>query len=133
MELAGLTGYAELAERIGQHGLGERTLRKLADDEDTSRTARRTDIIAIAEATGLPPAFFTLGDTELASALDVATTRSDHEQRLTALEDDLRALRRELAATAVARIAQEAEASRRRSAGSPDRDPSAERTGDHSR
>jgi hypothetical protein len=66
MELADIDSFSKLADRIGQRGLGERTLRKLASD-DPDRTAQRRDLAAIGEATGLPYEFFTADFWDLAS------------------------------------------------------------------
>lgn len=72
MAFAGISGFGELASLIDQRGLRERTLRKLADDNDASRDVQRRDILAIADATGLPYEFFTLPRAELLEAVERA-------------------------------------------------------------
>jgi hypothetical protein len=59
MALADLD-FDELAERIDTKGLGERTLRKLADPAD-SRGARPHELRLIAEACGVPDWFVAEG------------------------------------------------------------------------
>lgn len=58
MALAGINSFADLAERIDSRGMGERTLRKIADDRDEERVPRRGDLLLIAEITGVPISFF---------------------------------------------------------------------------
>lgn len=91
IELAGLNGFAELADRINERGLGERTLRKLADPAEKRRTAKYSDIVSIARATGQPIEFFTQ---ELHGA--IASGASD--SNVTRLEQKVDALSRHLGA-----------------------------------
>lgn len=80
--LAGIS-VKELAQRIGQDGLGERTLRSL--EGDAGRAWRPMELQAVAQACGLPYEFFTVDFQQL-------TLNGRVGQRLDALEAELRQL-----------------------------------------
>lgn len=88
MELAGIDSFGELARRIDHDGLGERTLRKIADDNDATRSAQRLDLVAIADACGLPYEFFTIDFADLAATVPVSFV----EDRLADLEGKMATL-----------------------------------------
>jgi len=88
MAYAGIESFGELARLIDQDGLGERTLRKLADDRD-EKTAQRRDLVAISDVTGLPYEFFTLENEALVRALTGGGSGLD--DRVSQLEQALQA------------------------------------------
>ena len=105
MQLAGIESFGELARIVNTRNLGERTLRKIGDDSDSSRTMQRLDAIALAEATGLPYNFFALPAERLVAAIETADSAApaQHErvdasgldemrERLAALEEAVRQL-----------------------------------------
>lgn len=119
MELAGIASFAELARIIATRNLGERTLRKIADDSDTSRAMQRLDAVAIAQATGLPVEFFTLPADDLTAAMTQAGQAPGTRQDVGAAIDALSAKVDELAAQQAddaARLAQLEEAASARGA-----------------
>jgi transcriptional regulator with XRE-family HTH domain len=81
--LAGIS-VKELAERINQEGLGERTLRAL--EGDAGRAWRPMELQAVAQACGLPYEFFTV---DFSSVFDRELRVDD---RLDELERRLRRL-----------------------------------------
>lgn len=80
--LAGIS-VKDLAERIGQKGLGERTLREL--EGDAGRAWRPMELQAVAQACELPYEFFTVDFSQLS-----LSARTD--TRLDALEAEVRRL-----------------------------------------
>jgi uncharacterized small protein (DUF1192 family) len=89
--IAGLS-VAELAARIDQSGLGERTLRAL--EGEGGRQFRPMELQAIAQACDLPYEFFTVDFRKLSLASGTL------EDRLAVVEDEVRRLARERAAPA---------------------------------
>jgi transcriptional regulator with XRE-family HTH domain len=76
-ELAGLHSAEELGKVINERGLSGRTIRNI---EAGIRTAQRRDLRAIAEACGLPMAWF---EVDIAAAVAAATpSPSEAEKKL---------------------------------------------------
>jgi transcriptional regulator with XRE-family HTH domain len=94
MELAGISSAEDLAEAIGERGLGATTLRKFLRGE---RTPRRAELLLICEAVGLPYEFFTA---DLSSAFGHAPDLpAKNSARLDRLEHTVDAILRVLQAT----------------------------------
>lgn len=81
--LAGIS-VETLADRIGQPGLGERTLRSL--EGESGRPIRPMELQAIATATGLPLGFFTDDLVRVFESNGATTRLEEFEARLRRLE-----------------------------------------------